>query len=130
MSVIERRFYYKSRVLSFRNLSGIFTSFFKAFTDLDGSFLSFFPWKSRSLLERHLHSIFFFCLLLTTHPKAYFPLDEMFARREIFILMGCAIKLLCNNKPLFRAAFSLLVVRIVPTNFEAKKPPNNETSRI
>ena len=33
-------------------------------------FFLFFPWKSRSLLERHLRSIFFFCLLLTTHPKA------------------------------------------------------------
>ena len=61
---------------------------------------------------------------------AYFPLDEKFARREIFIRWACAIKLLCNNKPLWRAAFSLLVVRIVPTNFETKKPPTNENSRI
>ena len=31
---------------------------------------------------------------------AYYPLDEKFARREIFIPMGMRNKLLCNNKPL------------------------------
>ena len=60
--------------------------------------------------------------------KAYFPLDENFARSEIFIPMGMRNKII--KQPLWRAAFSLLVVRIVPTNFEAKNPPTNENSRI
>ena len=55
---------------------------------------------------------------------------KILCEEKFLFRWACAIILLCNNKPLWRTAFSLLVVRIVPTNFEAKKLPNNETSRI